>query len=155
MKVAIFDGKISLFFLLVSALAGIGFSGCKSAPVVITDNMTSQELIQKGQDAYQNNDDGNALKYYQAVIDRYGSDKAVYVEARYEIGHLYMKQQKYKEAEPIFTEIQEIFRSSLPGTLPAAYNKLAEIELAKIPSNKKPAAQESQSQNTSETPDVY
>ena len=106
---------------------------CKSAPVVIDETMTTQELIQKGQDAYQEGKYKMALTYYQAVIDKPEITPANYIEARYEIGHLYMKKKNYKAARPIFEEIQELFRNTMPGILPAAYNKLAEIELAKIP----------------------
>ena len=106
---------------------------CKSAPVVIDETMTTQELIQKGQDAYQEGKYKMALTYYQAVIDKPEITPANYIEARYEIGHLYMKKKNYKAARPIFEEIQELFRNTMPGILPAAYNKLAEMERAKIP----------------------
>ena len=38
--------------------------------------------------------------------------------------------------EPVFTEILDIYRNSRPGLYPAAYKKLSEIELAKIPHKK-------------------
>ena len=47
-----------------------------------------------------------------------------------------MKQKKYNLAEPIFNELLDIYKNSTPGTYPAAYKKLAEIELAKIPHKK-------------------
>ena len=131
MKLAIFNKKITM--CLAATAAFFLTAACRSTPVIIDSSMTSQELIQKGQDSYQNGKYKAAFKYYQAVIDMYGSDNASYVEARYEIGHLYMKKKDYKSAKPIFEEIVEIFKNSIPGTLPAAYNKLAEIELAKIP----------------------
>lgn len=137
----------------------MALASCKSTPVIITDDMTAQELIQKGQDAYQKGKYKNSQKYYQAVIDRYGTDVSLYVEAQYEIGHLYMKQKKYKQAEPYFQEIKEIFANSIPGTLPAAYNKLADIEIAKIPENKKAAeakaAAEKKAREELNTPDEY
>lgn len=83
---------------------------CKSAPVVIDETMTTQELIQKGQDAYQEGKYKMALTYYQAVIDKPEITPANYIEARYEIGHLYMKKKNYKAARPIFEEIQELFQ---------------------------------------------
>jgi len=43
-----------------------------------------------------------------------------------------MKQKKYNLAKNIFNEIIEIYKNSTPGSLPAAYKKLSEIELAKI-----------------------
>jgi outer membrane protein assembly factor BamD (BamD/ComL family) len=156
MKHPLFIQKITVFSFSI-IISAIGILSCKSVPVVITDDMPSKELIQKGQDAYQNNNYKNAFIYYQAVIDRFGTDQASYIEARYEIGHLYMKQKKYKEAEPVFNEIKDIFRNSLPGTLPAAYNKLADIELEKIPVRKAAAAKAAAEQQKAniQTPDQY
>lgn len=157
MKHSIINKK-TIFALFT--LATLSFSACKSAPLEISDDMTYQELIQKGQDSYQNNKYDDAFTYYQAVIDRYGTNASAYVEAKYEIGHLYMKQNNYKKAQPIFEEIQDIFRNSLPGTLPAAYNKLSEIELAKIPNTKQAlavqqAAAEAAASKQTETADEY
>ncbi len=155
MKLAIFNKKMILAISGALLLAAVS---CKSTPVVIDKTMTAQELIQNGQDAAQNSKYNDALTYYQAVINMYGNNTADYIEARYEIGHLYMKKKNYKAAQPIFEEIQEIFRNSLPGTLPAAYNKLADIELAKIPHTKQAlAAQAAKDAAAKETlsPDEY
>jgi len=149
--------KKSAALILAASLAAAGLFSCKSTPVVISDDMTTKELIQKGQDAYQNNKYKNALAYYQAVVERSGDDKSAYIEARYEIGHLYMKQKKYKLAEPIFQEIKDMFLNSVPGTLPAAYNKLADIELAKIPERKAAAAKAAAAAEAAkkQSPDTY
>ena len=133
MKLSIFTKKIRLPIAACVLAASLITISCKSTEVVIDETMTPQQLIQNGQNEYQSGRYKNALKYYQAVIDRPEVSQASYVEARYEIGHLYMKKKNYKAAKPIFEEIQEIFANTLPGTLPAAYSKLAEIELAKIP----------------------
>ncbi|MCI1209382.1 MAG: tetratricopeptide repeat protein [Treponema sp.] len=137
MKHAIFTQKLNLFFLLAAVLSSTVIFACKSAPVQIPADKTAAELIQDGQDAYTAGNYEAALQYYQAVIDRFGTDTAIYVEARYEIAHLYMKKEEYRKAEPILNEIKEIFYTTQPGILPAAYDKLAEIELAKIPASEK------------------
>lgn len=136
MKLSIFTNKIRL--PIAACVLAFSFTSisCKSTEIVIDETMTPQQLIQNGQNEYQKGKYKNALKYYQAVVDRPEVTPSNYVEARYEIGHLYMKQKNYKAAKPIFEEIQEMFVNTLPGTLPAAYNKLAEIELAKIPETK-------------------
>lgn len=118
-------------FLVVTAVSTI--TSCKSSEVVIEDNMTAAQLIQRGQDAFQNGDDELALKYYQAVIDREEVTPANYVEARYEIGHLYLKRNNFKAAQPIFEEILELYRNTMPGVLPGAYKVLAEKGMEKIP----------------------
>ena len=123
--------------------------------------MTPQQLIQNGQNEAQKGKYKNALKYYQAVIDRPEVTPANYIEARYEIGHLYMKKKDYKAARPIFEEIQEMFLNTMPGTLPEAYNKLTDIGLAKIPNTKQAIQVEKQKQaekearEQEEAADVY
>lgn len=136
MKLSIFTKRIRIPLAICVCAVCLTSVSCKSTEVVIDDTMTPQQLIQSGQNEAQKGKYKNALKYYQAVIDRPEVTPANYVEARYEIGHLYMKKQNYKAARPIFEEIQELFLNTMPGTLPAAYNKLADIELAKIPNTK-------------------
>ncbi len=116
----------------LALLLAFALSSCGSVPKEIPE-MTSQELIQNGQTSYENSNYKAALAYFNTAVERFGDWPSVYVEARYEIGHVYMKQKKYSLAEPIFNEIVEIYKNSTPGSIPAAYNKLAQIELAKIP----------------------
>ncbi len=111
-------------------------SSCSSSKVAIPDSLSAQELIQKGQTAFDNNQYKLSLRYYNAAIERFGSRGAIYVEASYEIAHVYMKQKKYEEALPILRSLEAIFNNTAPGALPAAYKKLTQIELAKIPANK-------------------
>jgi uncharacterized protein HemY len=111
----------------------------------IPDDLTEAQLIQLGQDCYGSGDYKNAELYYSTVIMRYGMDNNAYIEATYELGHLYLKQKKYEKAEDSFREILSIYEGAAPGTLPGAYKKLSEIELAKIPAkkdNKKTAVQQ-------------
>lgn len=117
-------------FTLLSALF---FVACSSVPKEIPESLTAQELIQLGQSNFESGNYKAALAYYNTTIERYADFPSFYIEARYEIGHLYMKQKKYKLASTVFTEIKEIYSKNAPGTLPAAFKKLAEIELAKIP----------------------
>jgi outer membrane protein assembly factor BamD (BamD/ComL family) len=122
--------KKSLFIVLLFAFTSAFFS-CSSTPKEIPE-MTSQELIQNGQTNYEAGNYKAALVWYETAIERFSDWPNVYIEARYEIGHVYMKQKKYTKAQAVFNEIIEIYKNSTPGSLPAAYKKLAEIELAKI-----------------------
>ena len=124
--------KKAVFVLFLLTIAVISSVSCKSTQE-IPEDLSAKQLIQSGQDAFENYKYKLALDYFNAVIDRYGdTDMALYVEAKYEIGHLYMKQKKQKLAKPVFEEILEIYSSVLPGTIPAAYQKLSQIELEKI-----------------------
>lgn len=122
-----------IFFTAVIALStSLFFNSCNSVPKDIPEDLTAQELIQNGQTNFENGNYKAALAYYNTAVERFNDWPAIYVEARYEIGHVYMKQNKFDKAEPVFNELAEIYRNSAPGALPAAYKKLAEIELAKI-----------------------
>ena len=123
-------------FLIISAVVLTAFNSCGSVPKNIPENITAQELIQNGQANFEAGNYRLALAYYNTAVERFSDWTDVYIEARYEIGHIYMKQKKYSLAEPVFTEILDIYRNSRPGLYPAAYKKLSEIELAKIPHKK-------------------
>jgi Tfp pilus assembly protein PilF len=60
-------------------------------------------------------------------------DTNTYIEAKYELAHLYMKRKKYEKARTALDEILDIYNNAPSGSLPAAYKKLAQIEMAKIP----------------------
>lgn len=118
---------------LTAFIFAAAFVSCSSSPKEIPMELTAQELIQKGQDAFESGRYKESLTYYLAITERYTDSLPVYVEASYEIGHLYMKQKKYNLAEPIFQEILLIYERVTPGEIPSAYLKLAQLELKKIP----------------------
>ncbi len=125
--------KKTLFFTLLTF--GLLYTSCNSTPKIPND-ATSTQLIQNGQEALSSSNYKAAEAYYMAVIQRYGMDTSTYIEARYELGHLYLKQKKYEEAYACFSEILSIFENAEIGYLPAAYKKLAQMGLDRIPSNK-------------------
>ena len=105
---------------------------CKSQEIAVAPEATSLEIIQLAQTAFDKGKKNDAVKYYEILLQRYGMNPAIYVEARYEIAHVYVKQKKYKDAEPILLELKEIYDSSAPGALPGAYRKMAMKDLEKI-----------------------
>lgn len=95
--------------------------------------LTAQELIQKGQDAFESGNYKAALCYYNAVTERYADALPIYAEASYEIGHIYIKEKDYEKASVILNEVVSLYAHTAPGEIPGAYEKLAKLELAKIP----------------------
>ena len=126
--------KIKSFFIIPFIAAF--FAACSTIPKDIPEELTAQELIQKGQTEFENGHYQASLCYYNAVTERYADSPPVYIEAYYEIGHLYMKQKKYSKAEPIFQDILDLYANSQPGTLPGSYQKLAQLEMEKIKAKK-------------------
>lgn len=105
---------------------------CKSQEIEVAPEATSLEIIQLAQTAFDKRKKDDAIKYYEILLQRYGMNPAIYVEARYEIAHIYVKQKKYKDAEPILLELKEIYDSSAPGALPGAYRKMSMKDLEKV-----------------------
>lgn len=105
---------------------------CNSTKVVPED-YTAAQIIQLGQNAYDSLKYADAEFYYNTVLERFSTEPAVFVEAKYELGHIYMKTKRYDKAKACFTEILEYYDSGLYGMLPGAYKKLAILELERIP----------------------
>ena len=126
--------NLKIFFTI--ALFGALFASCSSTPKEIPSDLTAQELIQKGQSEFENGRYKASLKYYSAVTERFIDNPAVYAEATYEIGHLFMKQKKYDKAETVFQNLLDLYASAQPGLMPGSYRKLAELEMEKIQAKK-------------------
>lgn len=123
--------------LFAIAICSAFFLSCTTLPKEIPEELTAQEIIQKGQTEFENGHYKAALFYYNAVTERYQDSPPVYLEACYEIGHIYMKMKKYDKAEAVFQQILDIYSSSQPGSIPGAYQKLAQLEMDKIQEKKK------------------
>lgn len=132
--------KKQIIFLAMTFL--FAFTSCNSVPVIPPD-LSYTQLIQLGQDALDIPNYKAADAYYTAVIQRFGMNTAVYIEASYELGHLYLMKKRYGEAVAKFIEIKEMYRDAEYGTLPPSYNKLAQIGLDQIPDKYKPDSEKS------------
>lgn len=127
--------KKTFIFAGVILAQVIFWTGCQSVPENIPEDLDARQLIQLGQDNYDTKHYMAAQKYFNTVLERFGDDPKHYIEAKYELGHLFLKQKKYRAAYNNFTEIQEIYEN-VPIGLPGAYKILCGIELAKIPQEK-------------------
>lgn len=126
--------KRVFYFLSVLIFSTVIFS-CATTKE-IPEGLTSAQMIQLGQNEYVSGNYKQAEKCYLEVIKKYGMDTAIYVEVKYELGHLYVNRKDYKKAFDAFTEILEIYENASYGILPPSYKKLAQIGMNKIPENK-------------------
>ena len=121
-----------ILFITLFCATSVFFS-CKSTEVVITDNLTHAQLIQKGQDMVARQKYKDANKYFMASLEKYGSDLKCYVEARYEVAHCFYKQKNYDNAKTMFEEIITIYDSpQAMYQIQPKYKKLASMSLDKI-----------------------
>lgn len=115
---------LALIFLVTS---------CQSAPKDIPQNLSAEELINLAQASYDAGNVKAAQTYYETIIIRYGDQMDKLVEAEYEIAHLKVKQKKWQQAIPDLQRILSYYETDTTGALPAAFKKLAELDLAKVP----------------------
>lgn len=126
--------KITLLICAIALSGAAAFTAVSCRTVKdIPEDLTAPQLLQRGQSCLDNADYKSAEVYYLTTIDRYGDDTNTYIEAKYELAHLYMKRKKYEKARTALDEILDIYNNAPSGSLPAAYKKLAQIEMAKIP----------------------
>ncbi|MCQ2589891.1 MAG: hypothetical protein MJ179_05655 [Treponema sp.] len=121
-----------ILFILSVLVLGLTFVSCGTTEE-IPEDLSSAQLLQQGQNAYFAGTYEVAEKYYIETIKRFGDDTQTYIEARYELGHLYIKTKDYRKAYANFTEILKIYEATPAGYLPPAYKKLCELGLSKIP----------------------
>ena len=126
--------KKLIFTTAVFALTALLIS-CKTIKYIPEDK-TSNQIIQLGQNSSANKDYKSAEFCYNTAIDRFGSNPAIYVEVKYELGHTYLKQKKYEKAYAAFTEVLAIY-DSFGAALPGAYKKLCNIGISQIPEKKR------------------
>ena len=138
-------------FIILTALfaASMLLFSCKTLKEIPEDK-TSAQIIQMGQNYVGNSDYKSAEFCYNTVVDRYGSDPAIYVEAKYELGRVYLAQHKYEKAYNIFSELLELYDGSYGMMLPGAYKKLCNISLSQIPEKKLAEIQAKKGVNTEE-----
>ncbi len=123
--------------ILTFALIFGSLTSCMSSKVDVPLDASAREIVQMAQTAFDEGHSKKSINYYQVLLQRYGMDTAIYIEGRYETAHIYVKEKKYAEAEPLLNEVLEIYGSSQPGMLPGSFRKLAENDMKKIQEAKK------------------
>ena len=125
--------KIStLICILALTVVTLSLTSCQTVKD-IPEDLTAPQILQRGQSYCDAADYKNAEACYLATIDRYGDDTNTYIEAKYELSHLYMKTRNYEKARAGLEEILELYSYAPAGSLPAAYKKLAQLDMEKLP----------------------
>ena len=124
--------KLSILvpFFVISTI----FISCKTITEIPMEK-TSAQIIQMGQNAVTSADYKSAEFCYKTALERFPANPHVLVEAKYELGNVYLKQKKYALAYAEFSQLLELYDSA-PTAYPSAYKKLAQIGISKIPNNK-------------------
>lgn len=125
--------KRTIYFLGACIALAFLAAGCQSVPKDIPEALTADELVNLAQASYDKGNVKAAQAYYETIIIRYGSQMDKLVEAEYEIAHLKVKQKKWQQAIPDLQRIISYYETDTTGSLPPAFKKLAELDMAKIP----------------------
>jgi outer membrane protein assembly factor BamD (BamD/ComL family) len=120
------------FLLTMTALGAVFFVSCYTGPVKLSDDVTTAELIQQGQAAYEWNRYGQAVQYYEAILERFPDDIDGTCEAEYEIARIHYKQKKYSQAREEMSALRARYDTEEAEILPAKFRILSEIVLAQI-----------------------
>ena len=117
--------------ILAAALAAL-LAACSSLPKDIPADMGAQELIQRAQEATDANRYEAATAYYQALLDRFGSEPSYLCTAEYEIAFIAFKQERWAEARQGLERLLARYTGEGAAALPPRYKILAEKVLAAI-----------------------
>ena len=105
---------------------------CATGPVVIPNDLTPMELIQRGQEASDRNRFSHALQHYEALIDRYPYDIDFICAAEYEIAFIHYKQRNFDLSRTNFNALLERYNAPGGELLPPQFEILSHIVLARI-----------------------
>lgn len=134
--------KKSLLTILASLFAVALLVSCQSIPENVPDDITEAEIIQNAQECFDLGNNKGAIFYYELLINRYGEDIRNIIVAKYEIAHIYIKSEKWDEAEVLIDEALAFYDDN-PETddgttvlLPPEYKKLLDHDKARVLENK-------------------
>jgi len=119
-------------FLFTAFSMAIMAVSCASRPVVVPEDLTAMEIIQRAQEASDRNRYAVSLQYYETVIERFPYDTESAYAAEYEIAFIHYKQKKYDIAKTEFQVLLEQYNTPDEELLPPQFKILAQKMLARI-----------------------
>ncbi|MCX7023708.1 MAG: hypothetical protein NT080_03715 [Spirochaetes bacterium] len=121
--------KRTVFVLIATAI--LFAASCVSKPVVVPENLSFEEIVQRAQEASDRYNYQAALGYYRVGLERFSSEPAKVVACTYEIGFIHYKQGEYALAADKFTTLFSLYDEFGPS-LPPRYLILARKVYPKI-----------------------
>lgn len=117
---------------IFSALVILLFLSSCASTVIIGDDLSPAELIQRAQEATDRNRYRIAMQYYEALHERYQHNIDLVITAEYEIAFIHYKLKDYHEARQGFNALLEYYNSPDEELLPQHYKVLANIVLERM-----------------------
>jgi outer membrane protein assembly factor BamD (BamD/ComL family) len=130
-----FKNKKNIYFLLILIVVPL-FNTCLSQ-VIIDDDLSPAELIQRAQEATDRNRYKIAMQYYQALYDRNTDYIDLVITAEYEIAFIYYKQKNYQLAREKFNSLINYYNTLDAELLPQQFKILSQIVLQRMDEKEK------------------
>ena len=117
--------------IIVFAIA-LCFSACAYSNLIIPEELSPAELIQRAQEASDRSRYNQALQYYQALGDRNPLNIDLICEAEYNVAFILYKQKKYSLSREKFNALLERYNGEGVEYLPAHFKLLSVKVLEKL-----------------------
>jgi len=120
--------KLRLIILLTAVFI---ISACATT-VIINEDMSSAEIMQRAQEAMDRNRYQAAIQYYEALYARNQTNIDLMITAEYHIAHIKYKQKKYDDAREGFNGVLSYYTTADAILLPQHFKILSQIVLEQI-----------------------
>jgi len=104
----------------------LALSACSSGPAVIPPGLTPAELVQRAQEASDRNRYKESLRYYEAIIDRFPTNREYLCAAEYEIAFIHYKQREFDLSRSEFNSLLARYEDPDAEFLPQQYKILSQ-----------------------------
>ena len=119
--------SIAGFFAVTVLIAS-----CATRQVVIPEDLSAAEMIQRAQEASDRNRYNISLQYYETILERFSDSTEYVLAAEYEIAFIHYKQKRYEKSKDKFNILLERYNNPDAALLPPQYEILATIVLGRI-----------------------
>jgi outer membrane protein assembly factor BamD (BamD/ComL family) len=119
-------------FLILLLIPLFFLAACTSGPIVVPEDMSPSEIIQRAQEASDRNRFNDAKQYYEVLLERFGSSIDLVCTAEYEIAFLNYKQKNFTEAHAGFEQLLARYEGPDAILLPQHFRILAEKVMEKM-----------------------
>ena len=111
--------------IIAVLLAAFLVFSCATKPKAIPEDLSQAELIQRAQEASDQNKYSVSLQHYATLIERFPFDIDNIIAAEYEIAFIHYKQKKYETAKVEFTSLLERYNTPDQELLPPQFKILS------------------------------
>jgi len=107
------------------------FQACATT-VIIDEDMSAAEIMQRAQEAMDRNRYAAAIQYYEALHARNQINTDLLITAEYHIAFIKYKQKKYDEAAEGLNGVLSYYNTPDEVLLPRHFKRLAQIVLENV-----------------------